>query len=292
MRPGSGLRACVVAAALLIDVAVASAAGLVIEQPRSFGHVLGDVLTQRILLDGADRRVELSSLPVADRVDAWFERRAPHVETDASGRRWLNLDYQIINAPRSLAALPLPALTLLPKSGVALEVAAWPVSVGPLTPEQVFDQGDLLAMRPDRSATLLLTAPLRSSLEAWTAALAITLVSWLAWLLWRNARDAQQLPFAHAWQQLKRLQRAGNEGSAEAWLALHAALNATAGHVVHASSLPRLFEGVPALKPLQSQLEAFYRASSERFFARTPAATPLSLIELGQALHRNEKRSR
>ena len=96
-------------------------------QPRSFGHVIGDVLTQRILLQDGDKQFEPAALPAADRIGVWFERRAPRLEVDEQGRRWLVLDYQIINAPRALVAVALPELNLASRSGRMLKVAAWPL---------------------------------------------------------------------------------------------------------------------------------------------------------------------
>jgi mxaA protein len=77
--------------------AAAAAVAATIEQPRSFGHVLGDVLTQRVLLEHEGRPLQPGALPAATRVDLWLERRPPRIETDAQGRRWLAIDYQLIN---------------------------------------------------------------------------------------------------------------------------------------------------------------------------------------------------
>ena len=277
--------------AMMAEAEEPAANATVVEQPRSFGHVLGDVLTQRILLDNGERRLELSALPAADRVGLWFERRSPRIEPDAEGRRWLVIDYQIINAPRALVAVSLPALTLATKSGVPLRIPPWPLSVGPLTPEPAFAKGDLQAMRPDRPATEVSTTPIRRQLTTWLAGLALTLAAWIVWVLWRNRRDSLRLPFARALGQLKRLEGAGSAGSAEAWFAMHRALNAAAGRVVHAGSLHQLFAHAPELKPLRPELEHFYLQSSDRFFARTPSVNSFPLMEFCRALRRIEKQT-
>ncbi|NMM29185.1 MAG: calcium incorporation protein MxaA [Glaciimonas sp.] len=263
----------------------------VVEQPRSFGHVLGDVLTQRILLDNGDRQFAPAALPAADRVGLWFERRTPRIDIDAEGRRWLVFDYQIINAPRALTAVSLPSLTLASKSGVSLKVEAWPLSVGPLTPELVFAKGDLQTMRPDRPATEVPTVPILWQIKACLVGLALTLTAWLGWVLWRNWRDSLRRPFARTWQQLKRLESADSDSGAEAWISMHRALNDTAGGAVHAGSLHRLFAQAPQLKPLQSELEHFYLQSSDRFFARSPSTTTFPLMDLCRALRRIEKQT-
>jgi mxaA protein len=98
--------------------------------------------------------------------------------------------------------------------------------------------------------------------------LLVLLAAWLAWWLWRNAREARRRPFARAWGELRRL----DDASPQAWRVLHRALNASAGHVIHAASLPALLAEAPYLRPLQQRLEDFYRESTQRFFAADPAA--------------------
>jgi mxaA protein len=266
-------------------------------QPRSFGHVIGDLLTQRILLQDGGERFDPAALPGADRIGIWFARRAPRVEVDQQGQRWLVLQYQIINAPRALVAVALPELNLASKSGRMLKVAAWPLSIGPLTPGQVFAEGALQAMQPDRAATLMATATMVWRLKASLAALALSLCAWLIWMLWRNQSDAQQLPFARAWRELKGLERRarieghGIDDNAAAWIALHRALNATAGSALYSNSSPGLLEQAPQLLPLRAQLDDFYAQSSARFFAGAPLAQPMDLMRLCRTLRRIERAS-
>lgn len=258
-----------------------------VEQPRSFGHVLGDVLTQRVLLSREGRNAEPATLPAADRVGLYLERRPPRVEQDELGRRWLAIEYQVVNAPRALAAVALPALSITTPAG-PLQVPAWPVSIGPLTPTTTFDQGALQPLRPDRPVEPAPTEGLERRLMVSLSALAAVLLAWGAWWAWRNGREAHRLPFARAWQRLRRLEPA----SAEAWLLLHHALNATAGRVVHGRTLPRLLAEAPHLQPLAPQLEAFFRHSEQRFFATAAGTAPadLSLRDLGLALREAERR--
>jgi mxaA protein len=264
-----------------------------IEQPRSFGHVLGDVLTQRVLLEHAGRSLQPGALPAATRVDLWLERRPPRVETDAQGRRWLAIDYQLINTPRALSAIALPALSLATVSGPTLALPAWPVSIAPLTPPEVFGQGDLQPLRPDRPVAALPTDAIERQLRLSLAVLVGVLLTWLAWWAWRNASEARRLPFAQAWRDLKRID---DPASTQAWRIVHRALNASAGFVVHGAGVPRLVAEAPYLRPLQPRLEDFYRESTQRFFAADPdraAADPsYPLKPLCRALRDAEKRHR
>jgi mxaA protein len=273
----------------------AAATAVTIEQPRSFGHVLGDVLTQRVLLEHQGRPIEPGALPTAARIDLWLERRPSRIETDAQGKRWLAVEYQVINAPRALAAISLPALTIATASGPALALPAWPVSIGPLAPAEAFGQGDLQPLRPDRPVAALATYPIEQHLKFSLLALLAVLLAWLAWWAWRNMREAQQLPFAHAWRELRRID---DPASPEAWRVLHRALNRSAGRVVHGASLPQLLADAPYLRPLQPRLEDFYRESTRRFFFAESTAAPAEaqaaypLKPLCRALRNAEKRHR
>lgn len=257
-----------------------------VEQPRSFGHVLGDVLTQRVLLLREGREVLPSSMPAADRVNVFLERRASRIEQDELGVRWLVIEYQVVNGPRALTVATLPAVALATDAG-PLQVPSWPISIGPLTPAATFDQGALQALRPDRPVVPQATQGLQRDFKRALAALAAVLLAWAAWWAWRNHRESHRLPFAQAWQEIRRVEPT----SAQAWLALHRALNDTAGRVVHGRSLPRLLSEAPHLQPLSSDLDAFFRHSEQRFFATAAGTAPgdLSLRQLALALRDAER---
>lgn len=279
------LFAGVVASSLMAMPAVAAEPPVAAQvvQPRAYGHVLGDVLTQRVRLEQGGRALEPAALPAADRVGLWLERRTPKVELDADGARWLRIDYQLINAPRALTSIALPALTLQTTTGATLAVPAWPLSIGPLTSTEATG---LPALQPDRPVALRPTAGLERQLQLTLIALALVLTAWLLWWGWRQWREAQSLPFAHACARLRTLDAA----DPAAWLALHEAINRSAGRVVHAASLSRLFDDAPQWRPLKTELERFYAASNARFFGDAPGAPTCSLRELARALRAIEKR--
>jgi len=57
-----------------------------VQEPRAFGYLLGDVLTQRILLQDGDREIGSVTPPSLGRTDTWLERRRVRTETDDEGR--------------------------------------------------------------------------------------------------------------------------------------------------------------------------------------------------------------
>ncbi len=270
------------------DAASAPVAALV-EQPRPFGHVVGDILTQRVLL-AADRPPAPENMPGPQRLSTWIERRPARIERAADGRRWLVVDYQVVNAPQSLTTVRIPAWRLSVDAAQApLLVPAWPVEVSPIT-ARAAPGASGWQLRPDRPAPALATAPLRLRLLLASAALAACLAAWAGWLAWRHWRDATTLPFASALRALAR-EHAGN---ASGWRALHEAFDRTAGEVLRVSTLPRLFERAPQFEPLRDRIESFYAQSAARFFGdarAAPAAGAASPLALCRDLRRVERRS-
>ncbi|MBP0595620.1 hypothetical protein J8I87_39460 [Paraburkholderia sp. LEh10] len=278
------------ALALLIASAGAHADPALVQQPRAFGHVLGDVLTQRVLLDAVGGKAGLSALPSTGRVNAWLERRPPTFSTDADGRRWLVLDYQVINSPRAPTVTSTPPLQLRLTSGATLDVAESALSIGPLAPLGIADAGRLAVLQPDRLLPPQPAAPLRRAMIAWGALTAAVLLAWLGWWIARNRRDAMKLPFAKAWMRFGRHDNAALEADPDAWRGLHHALNEAAGRVVHAGTIDSLTDSAPHLRELRPQLEQFFTRSTDRFFGDLSVAAPFSLRELYRALYRAEKR--
>jgi mxaA protein len=260
-----------------------------VQQPRAFGHVLGDVLTQRVLLPGDGHTLRGLPPPSAGRVGVWLERRPPRIEEDAQGRSWMVLEYQVVNAAQTLTQIGLPALELRPADGAPLSVAAWPISVGPLTPRTAFRTGDLDTLQPDRIIVPPDAPAVRRRMIAMLALTLASVLAWAAWWSWRTRRDARRLPFARAWQTIRALRTADIDAHDAAWLHLHRAFDAAAGEVVHAASLHALFAHAPYLEAEKSRIEAFYANSQRRFFLRD-AASPFDLRELARALHRAEQR--
>ena len=279
--------------ALLLGAALAPVAGGAadavpgIEQPRPFGHVVGDVLTQRVRL-AADAPLPAASLPGPQRLSAWIERRAARVERTADGRRWLVVDYQIVNAPQSPTRVRIPAWKL-PVDGPAQLVPAWPVGVSPIT-ARAAPGSEGWQLRPDRPPPAIATAPLRARLGLASIALLACLAAWAGWLAWRRWRDTLTQPFAAALHALGR-----DDGwSPPAWRALHEAFDRTAGEVLRLATLPRLFERAPQYAPLRERIEDFYARSAARFFADERGQAPASDASpqaLCRALRRIEQRS-
>jgi mxaA protein len=254
-------------AAIIVAASAYPAATAVVEQPRPFGYVVGDVVTQRVLLELGGRGFAPAALPKAERVNVWLERRPARIESLPDGHRWLAVDYQVINAPQSLTTVNLPAFELQgAPEGATLLIAAWPITVNALTSD------GLVELRPDRPAPAVATAPIRRQIAIWSSAFLVVVAAWLGWLAWRNWRAAAARPFAHALHEMRHL-----DGTApDAWRALHRAFDQTAGRVVQTATLPALFERAPQLQSLRPEIEQFFAQSRKLFFGGGLAAGRMS----------------
>jgi mxaA protein len=256
----------------------------IVEQPRPFGYTLGDVLVQQVLLAP---EFQAAQLPPLERAGLWFARRAATVQKGEDGRRWLVMEYQLVNAPQALMTVNLPVVTLKSKAGPTLTVAAWPVSVGPLTPQHAFAKGGLQELRPDHPAPKVPTSALQRQLEIWLTAFAATVAAWLAWWAIRSIRAAANQPFAKA---LREVRQAG-DNNPDAWLALHRAFDRTAGRALQTSTLPALFKQAPHFEPQRNAIEQFYNQSNLRFFSAAPSRTLTSVEPIRSADPAQQQRS-
>ena len=244
-----------------------AATDAVVDQPRLTGYFVGDLLTQRVLLQRDGQPFTPAALPANGRVSAWFERRSATVATDAALHRWLVVEYQILNAPPKLMDVTLPAWQLVAARSAGgppatLRIPSVLINIAPLSlpgsPEQVGTRD----LRPDRISPAIPIAPIRRALALSSSALALTLLAWIAWVAWRNRRAIATQPFARALREMRTL----DDREPRAWLALHRAFDRTAGRVIQSTTLPALFAKAPQLTPMRPQIEAFFQQSSLLFY--------------------------
>jgi mxaA protein len=254
-------------------------------QPRPSGYFVGDVVTQRVLLEGDGTPV---TLPPPGRVNTWFERRRTTIETDTSGRHWLAVEYQFLNAPKAVTAATLPAWLLTVKASAAappitLSIPATSLNIAPLSPPGSPHQVGIRDLRPYRVAPDIVTTPLLHAIAISSSSLALTLAAWLAWVLWRNSRAATHQPFARALREL----RAVASDEPRAWQILHRAFDRAAGRVIQTATLPTLFEHAPQLAPARPQIEAFFTQSNQLFFANGTSPPPSGATPNNHSTHLN-----
>lgn len=267
-----GLAGAVAAACAL--AAEPAPIGVQVGEPRAFGHMVGDVVTRRIVLDVPARLTLIDgSLPTPGRVGQSFElRRVQHERDAATGgvRHVLQLDYQVFRAPTEPRVLDLPSFVLRFEGqprGEDLRIDYAPVGVVPLAPVEPVLRAGFGALRPDRAPPPIDARPERLRLLLY-AVLALGPLAYLAyvhlgWPWWRR----RQQPFAVAQRQLASLPLdAPAERWLGAWRALHAALDASAGRVVQADGIERFVGERPRFATLLDDLDRFFDRSQALFF--------------------------
>lgn len=265
--------------------AQASAGRVVEPTSRAFGLVIGDVVGQRLLLDPNENIQTWHERLPEGRVGPWLERQPLRETRDATDRRWLSIDYQIVNAPDALVDAALPSF-----AGAGGEVVdAWPITITALTPLSVSGAGDLLPMRPIPTAAPVDTVMPERRLRQTLLAIGVVLIAWLAWLILRTRGEQVRLPFAAALYEIRHLPSAAADDDPRAWRALHQALDRTAGKCVTAGDLQDLYVQAPWLQPMDDRLTAFLHASNNRFFTLPAVANAFSVTLLGRELSRVER---
>lgn len=267
---------------LLATASLARGAGsearLEVTEPRAYGHTLGDVLVRQVVLELDDPwRLAEDALPKTGRVGAWLEQRPPELKSRARGGRMryeITLAYQVVNAPREIATLALPEVTLaLAGPRPAFEsVPDFPFTLAPLTPEHILARAPLDEMQPEVQPPRIFTAGIETRLAAYAAAAGVILL-FLAWRLWGIPfLAAGRGPFALARRDLRRLARSADESvNREAIRRVHRAFDQTAGRALFAAEVPAFLREHPRFAPLATEIERFFELSRREFFAGSAA---------------------
>ena len=263
--------------ALLLSASVSMAEGLHtrIEEPRAFGHMVGDTVERHIAIT-ASRPLALNaeSLPKAGRLGYALELRRVNVASepvDGGTQYRLDLRYQIFVAPTEAKTLDLPAFVLSFDGGARpeeLRIDFAPVTVAPLTPPGQSPRRGLGVLRPDIAAPLVDASAVVCRLVAY-GGLAFLLLAYVAyvylgpWLLAKRRR-----PFTHAYRNLRRLRAArAEENFPAAMKHLHRAFNDTAGGTVFRDSVDNFLADHPRFAPLRAEITCFFDQSRQTFFA-------------------------
>jgi len=274
---GLGVALCLVGLPAAANAAEPEAAQLQVQtvEPRAFGYRVGDVVERRVIVDIPARlTLDEDSLPRTGPQGPVLELRALERSESrtATGRRLaLTLRYQVFAAPVAVRSYELPKLQLRftgEPRGEDLRVETWPLVVAALAAEEASPREGLGELRPDIDPPLRSVSVERAVLWA-CAVVTVLLGAYLALvyvgLPWWGKR---QRPFTRAYHTVK---SRGDVHWRDAWVALHAAFNQTAGRTLFAESIDDFVEGAPRFRGLKDDIRRFYTQSQAVFFVDSAA---------------------
>lgn len=229
---------------------------------RQYGYQLGDVLTQTVMLPlHKGQQLDARSLPLPGPVRPWLDLRAVNAWQTSEGVL-IKLEWQVFATVETVQTLSLPAFTLKLRGPAAdvVKVPAYTFLQSPVLGSQV----QTVPRKPSRPALLYDVQRWQ-----WCAGIALGLsVLFVLLALW--LRDA--LPW-WPWQPgpLHKVQRSRRLSSvANGSPLLYQALCQTAGCVLHADNLPKLYLKAPWLRPLQRDIDRFVEVYLQQQYAYRP----------------------
>jgi mxaA protein len=300
-------------AALLVSLGLSGAAqaqvrSVEVRTPRPFGYFLGDLVHAQVdLVVDAGFKLQSASLPQPGALTYWLDLRDIGVSRTASGdaqRIRLALTYQTFYAALDARALEIPGFTVTfanesdhGATTAKAEVPAWSFNVSPLREIQPPAREDPRSyMRPDGQVGAADPRPLLMG-AAGSAALALLAFAGLARdRTWWPFRTRRGRPFGLAARRIRALTRHAESGSTygDALLALHHALDETAGRRLLADDLGDFLARHPAYRGEEPGLGRFFEASRQTFFGPGPNVgssrfAPDDLAALASRLARAER---
>ncbi len=257
--------------------------------PRDFGIVMGDTISSeiRVRMD-VGYQLETANLPkpgsaVSDYLEVRELNWSQQTQDNETTYR-INLVYQVFKGVREPETLNVPAIPLRFKQDdklVETEAPAWSFTLSPIISPKLLDEAVIL--RSD----LPLPAINKSGHWQWlgiSLSGLIGLAFYAAWHLGLPPFNRRTPPFVRTASALKKLnkQPASLINYRQGIKLLHDALNETAGYSLFAKHLPKFLEEYPQLHHLKPDLEQFFAASNQAFFATAttePADYSLTRLE-------------
>jgi mxaA protein len=284
------LIAFVVVIGVMAASARAQVSAVTVLTPRLFGHFVGDVLTDEVdvrVVDGTE--LDMASVPQPGFLNQWLELVGSRVDmvSDRGGKLYrLHLSYQTFYPALDARQLAVPGFTLTLKSGAHIypaPVPAWSFGISPLRevlPPARASGGQY--MQPNIVPAYYDTRDeaYRALRLAGVGLIALALLAYhLAW--WPFARRRRR-PFARAARVIRKALASGDmqSGYREALIALHRALDQTAGQSILSADAPEFFAQHPAFARMQDEFTRFFASSQSVFFGDNPAGALASFGSL------------
>ena len=259
---------------------------IVAHNPRPFGYVVGDTVTRDLSISVKSGYVlDEKSLPKPGRLGAWLELRSIDMREMSveSGRQYsLKLIYQLPNSPTDVKMVELPAHKFSfigPGNSIDATSSEWPITLAPITPEEVLARDGLEALRPDMRPTGVDTKPVRWRLMGYGLALAVILLYWAYRYFGIPYLAKTRRPFTRAYRDLNRLSQQDPNFS-RAVERIHRALNETAGRSLFIENVDQFLANRGADDSLKTLTQQFFELSRNEFFGAGTSDSRRSLTWL------------
>jgi mxaA protein len=272
-----------------------------VQNPRAFGHFIGDTLERRIEVAVPHPYVlSTGKLPMPARVNPWLEltRVAARATDSERGLRYdIDLSYQIVNSPTKSRVASIPGLTLrFVGGGRAFDrtIDGWPIAIAPLAASGT--RVDLEALRPARRPMQIDGTAVEVRLLSFGSASA-ALFGVLALLEFGLPGAARRRrPFAAAHRALRALAKtpASMDRHHAALRTVHRAFDQTMGVRVFAEQLDEFLASHAHFREVSDRAASFFAASQREFFGRGSGGespTLESLLALCREFEVRERRT-
>jgi mxaA protein len=252
-----------------------------VEQPRTFGYVVGDVFKHQVQITLDDPwKLALDSMPKNGRIGIWLERHlSQFTEQRISGgtRYQFDFDYQIFNTAQQSVEVFTPQIELSMVNGdkqIPVFIHEWGFTVAPVTRDDAHQSMDYLELQPASKPVRRNTDGAYKLLIAGSAGLLFSLA--VFGYIFGKLPGVKRTngPFARTLSQLKVLQKKQPEPEIyqQALRQVHRAFNETAGQVVLSEDLDQFFIRQPGHTPLREPIEQLFGHSRNLFFESGDAA--------------------
>jgi len=251
-----------------------AAADIQLENPRAFGHFIGDRLERHVQISVPRQYVlQQKTLPKAGRASAWIELTAAHVESSSNATRSeyrIDLHYLVVNSPTENRVVTLPAVKVLfaaPDATLEQTIDEWPVALAPLSPGGV--RRGLEQLRPAHLPPLIDTTASKVRLASYLVVVMLIATYLILSRYGGPAFTRRNRPFAAAQRVVRSLanQPASEENFRMALQAVHRAFDDTAQVRVFPERLDEFMTHQPRFADLQGLAERFFALSRSEFFA-------------------------
>jgi mxaA protein len=252
-------------------------ADVTVENPRSYGHFIGDRLERQVSIS-VPRPYTLvqTELPKTGRSTAWLELRSTQVHS-SGGRYRIDLQYQIVNSPRESRVVMLPEITLrfaAADNSIKKTIDGWPIALAPLSTGGI--RAGLEEIRPSHVPPQVDLSMFKLRLAIFGSIALLIGAYLLAARYGQFSLGRKRGPFASAHQAIKRLARqpVDEENFRAALRAVHRAFDETAQVRVFPDRVDEFMRRNPRFAELRGAAENFFAVSRGVFFESGADARP------------------